>query len=125
MSDSELDHWKRIAEEVDRGNLSLNVSREDLDAAAGFLQEYIHAVDSLHRPAEVVATVQGFGGFQSGEDLARKFGDKATGAAGIQQRLIELAAEAKAIQDTIRKAAAAYTESDRQSADALRKGTRS
>ncbi len=120
---SELDAWKRLADEVAAGNLTLKVDREGLDAAVKHLQDYIDSVKNLRQPLQVVETVTGFGGFQIGVQLAQKFTDKGSGDESIKQRANELVDEAKAIQDTLRKAAAAYVETDHQSADAITRGT--
>ncbi len=120
---SELDAWKQLADEVSQGNLKLKVHREGLDAAVKHLQTYIEHIDKAYRDAEAVATVSGFGGFQIGVQLAQKFTDKGSGSESIKQRLKELSAEAKAIQDTLRKAAKAYAETDQQFADVLKAST--
>ncbi|ATL70253.1 hypothetical protein [Nocardia terpenica] len=120
---SELDVWKQLAAEVSQGNLKLKVHRDALDQAVKHLQGYIDHLDTLSFALETVATVSGFGGFQIGVQLAQKFTDKGSGNESIKQRLKELQDEAKAIQDTLHKAAVAYAESDRQFADVLKNGT--
>src|SRR5689334_16523112 len=110
---SELDVWRQLSGEVAQGNLKLMIHRDKLDAAVKQLQDYIDEIDDLTFLVREVSNVSGLGGFQMGVDLARKFSGKADGADGsIQQRLKELADEAKAIQDTLRKAAIAYADTD-------------
>jgi len=120
---SELDVWRQLADEVAQGNLKLKVHREGLDAAVKHLQDYIDHIDSLSNDIDLVAKVTGFGGFQIGVQLAQKFTDKGSGDESIKQRLKELQDEAKAIQDTLGKAATAYAETDQQFADVLTKVT--
>jgi len=120
---SELDVWKQLAEEVAQGNLSLKVHREGLDAAVKDLQDYIDHLDTLGPALETVATVTGLGGFQIGVLLAQKFTEKGSGDESIKQRVKELQVEARAIQDTLRKAAIAYAETDQQYADVLAERT--
>jgi hypothetical protein len=116
---SELDVWRQLAGEAERGHLRLRVSREGLDAAVKHLQDYIDAIDLMRPLVGQVARVDGFGSFQLGEDLAAKFSARGSGVDGIAQRFDELAAAAVAIQDTIRKAAAVYVEADGQAAAAI------
>ncbi|WP_280269700.1 hypothetical protein [Nocardia wallacei] len=116
---SELDVWRQLADEVAHGNLTLRVTRENLDTAVRHLQDYIDALDTMRPLVNQVATADGFGTFDIGEQLAAKYTEKGSGAAGIAQRLRDLAAEAVAIQDTLRKAAAAYTETEQQAAAAI------
>jgi len=120
---SELDTWKQLANEVARGNLMLSVDPEGLSAAIKQLQDYIDGIDELGPYIQTVSHVSGFGGFQIGVDLAQKFTDKGGGDESIKQRLKELSDEAKAIQETIRKAAAAYAETDHQNAASIAKVT--
>ena len=116
---SELEGWKKLADAVSQGNVTLDVSREDLDAAVKHLQDYIDAIDGLRWPLQMVAHVTGFGGFKIGVQLAQKFTEKGSGDESIAQRLKELQQAATSIQDSIRKAAAAYTEADHAHAQAL------
>ncbi|MBF6333611.1 hypothetical protein [Nocardia transvalensis] len=116
---SELAVWRQLSDEVAAGNLKLRVNREGLDAAVKHVQDYLDAIDALQVVVGQVTHVDGFGGFRIGVELAAKFTEKGGGAESIKQRLTELAAEAKAIQDTLRKAAAAYTEADQQGAHAV------
>jgi len=116
---SELEGWKKLADEVSRGNVMLDVSRENLDAAVKHLQDYIDAIDELRYPLENVARVTGFGSFKIGVQLAQKFTQKGSGDESITQRLKELQAAAISMQDSIRKAATAYTEADHAHAQAL------
>lgn len=117
---SELDTWKQLAEDASQGGLMLKVHEDDLTAAVKHLQNYIDTLKNLGHEVEYVAKVSGFGGFQIGVDLAKKFTDKGSGDESIKQRIKELAAEAEAIQDTIRKAAKAYAETDQAYADVLK-----
>ncbi|NKY89481.1 hypothetical protein [Nocardia veterana] len=116
---SELDTWRQLSDEVAQGNLTLKVHRDALDAAVKLLQDYIDHIDSCRRDVQTVARVSGFGGFQMGQDLAAKFTRKGSGDGSIRERLKELADEAKAIQDVLRKAAVAYAQTDGQFADVL------
>ncbi len=116
---SELEGWKKLADEVSRGNVTLEVSRENLDGAVKHLQDYIDSIDEMGRWAGNVAHVTGFGGFKIGVQLAQKFTAKGSGDESIRQRLQELQAAAISMQDSIRKAAAAYTEADHAHAQAL------
>ncbi len=116
---SELEGWKKLADAVSQGDVTLDVSREDLDAAVKHLQDYIDAIDGLAQPVAMVAQVTGFDGFKIGVQLAQKFTEKGSGNESITQRLKELQQAAISIQDSIRKAAAAYTEADHAHAQAL------
>ena len=116
---SELEGWKKLADAVSRGDVMLDVSREDLDTAVKHLQDYIDAIDEMGRWVSNVATVTGFGGFKIGVQLAQKFTEKGSGDESIKQRLVELQQAATSLQDSIRKAAAAYTEADHAHAQAL------
>ncbi len=122
---SELDVWKQLADDVAQGNLKLKVHREGLDTAIKHLQDYIDGIDDLGSYIDVVARVDGFGGFQIGVQLAQKFTEKGSGDESIKQRLKELQDEAKSIQETLRKAAVAYAETDQEFADVLTRGTQS
>ncbi|NKY86408.1 hypothetical protein [Nocardia veterana] len=110
MSDTGV--WRQLATEVDAGNLSLRVDRESLDAAIKGLQDFIDHVNDLSIHVETVGFVTGFGGFKMGQDLAAKFTQKGSGEGSIRQRLKELIEEAKAAQDVLRKAAAAYAQAE-------------
>ncbi|WP_146097532.1 hypothetical protein [Nocardia nova] len=109
---SELDVWRDLANEAAQGNLRLKVHRDALDRAVKLLQDYIDHIDGMNLDVATVKRVTGFGGFQMGVDLAQKFSRKGDGDESISQRLKELTQEAKAIQDTLRKAAIAYAETD-------------
>lgn len=112
--------WHQLAEEVAQGNLRLKISREALDAVAKYLQDYIDTIDELLYDVREVANVTGFGGFKIGLELAAKFTAMGSGPDSIQQRLHEYQEEARLIQDTIRKAAAAYADMDQNFAQGLR-----
>jgi uncharacterized protein YukE len=116
---SELEAWKKLADEVSRGNVMLEVSRENLDAAVKHLQDYIDSIDEMGQWVTDVANVAGFGGFKIGVQLAQKFTQKGSGDESIRQRLKELQTAAESLQDSIRKAATAYTEADHAHAQAL------
>ncbi|MFR9752643.1 hypothetical protein ACL02S_16625 [Nocardia sp. 004] len=120
---SELYVWRQLADEVAQGNLKLKVHREGLDAAVKHLQNYINYIDDLQIHVQTVAEVSGLGGFPIGLQLEQKFTEKGGGAESIRQRLKELIDEAEAIQDTLRKAAVAYAETDQAFADVLRQET--
>ena len=122
---SDLDPVRQLAGEVAQGNVTLNVDREDLDAAIKHLQDCIDTIDGLRRPLGIVAHVTGFGGFKIGVQLAEKFTEKGSGNEGIAQRLKEIQAAAMSLQDSIRKAAAAYEEADHAHAAAVSKVTQS
>ncbi|MBF6243845.1 hypothetical protein IU471_09655 [Nocardia elegans] len=108
-----MDVWQQLSEEVAQGNLKLMIHRDKFDAAVKRLQDYIDEIDNLTFLVREVSNVSGLGGFQMGVDLAHKFSRKADGADGsIQQRLKDLADEAKAVQDVLRKAAIAYADTD-------------
>lgn len=104
--------WQQLAEEVAQGNLRLKISPEALDAVVKHLQDYMDKLDKLLDDVPQVAEVTGFGGFKIGMELAAKFTAMGSGPDSIRQRLHEYQDEAKLIQDTIRKAAAAYADTD-------------
>jgi hypothetical protein len=122
---SDLDAVKQFAAEVAQGNVTLNVDRGDLDAAIKHLQDYIDTIDGLGPQVAMVAHVTGFGGFKIGVQLAEKFTEKGSGDNSIRQRLKEMQDAAKSLQDSIRKAAAAYEEADHAHAAAVSKATQS
>ncbi len=109
---SDLGVWKQLATEVEQGNLKLRVHRDALESAIKGLQDFIDGINDLSLHVETVGQVTGFGGFQMGLDLAKKFTAKGSGDESIRQRLKEVIDEAKAAQDVIRKAALAYAETD-------------
>lgn len=116
---SDLDAVTQLAADVAQGNVTLNVNHENLDAAIKHLQDFIDAIDELNPHVATVAQVTGFGGFKIGVQLAEKFTEKGSGSEGIAQRLKELQAAAVSLQDSIRKAAAAYAEADHAHANAI------
>jgi hypothetical protein len=99
--------------------VTLNVSPDDLNAVIKHLQDYIDRIDELQPHVQTVTKVDGFGGFKIGVQLAQKFTEKGSGSEGIGQRLIELQNAARSLQDSIRKAAAAYAEADHAHANAI------
>jgi hypothetical protein len=122
---SDLDSVKQLADAVAQRNVTLNVKREDLDAAIKHLQDYIDTIDGLRRHVTTVGRVTGFGGFKIGVQLAEKFTEKGSGDNSIRQRLIELQDAARSLQDSIRKAAVVYEDADQTHANAVTKVTQS
>ncbi len=116
---SESSTLKELTAEVEAGNLKLKVSREKLDEAIKGLQDLIDTLDAFAPDLKVVESVTGFGGFQMGLDLARKFTDKGSGENSINQRVKEVQQELRASQELILKAARAYAETDTEYADVL------
>jgi uncharacterized protein YukE len=116
---SDLDAVKQLAADVAQGNVMLNVDPENLNEAIKHLQDYIDTIDGLRHHVADVAFVTGFGGFKIGVDLAEKFTEKGSGDNSIRVRLKELQAAAMSLQDSIRKAAAAYAEADHAHANAI------
>ncbi|NKY49717.1 hypothetical protein [Nocardia vermiculata] len=114
---SELTTLKQLGAEIEAGNLRLRVDRAHFDAAIKGLQDLIDELDAFGPDIENVAVVTGFGGFQMGVDLARKFTVKGSGEGSIKQRIQEAQDELRAAQDVLRKAVLAYVETD----DELRK----
>lgn len=109
---SELGIWKQLDQEVAQGNLSLRVEPDALNAAIKALQDFIDHIDDLGYAVRTVETVTGFGGFPMGVALAEKFTRKGSGEDSIKQRLKEVQEEARAAQDVLRKAAAAYAQAE-------------
>ena len=116
---SELSTLHQLSDEVAQGTLTLRVHRDKLDEAVKGLQVLINHLDDMSNWVKQVERVDGFGGFQMGVNLARKFTEKGSGENSIRQRINEATEELKTAQDVIRKAAIAYAQTDHDYADVL------
>ncbi|NKY54529.1 hypothetical protein [Nocardia vermiculata] len=116
---SELSTLQQLSDDITQGNLKLKVHRDKLDEAVKGIQDLIDELQAMGNWINQVAYVDGFGGFQMGIDLAKKFSRKGSGEESIRQRLDEVVHELKAAQDVIRKAAIAYAQTDDEYRDVL------
>lgn len=110
-----------INSQVGAGKLALNP--EAAESAAKRCEDEIRELARLQRNAQALRTVKGLGAYEDGQQLARRFQDKATdGNAGILNLIRDMQDELKKQADAFRAAAKDYRATDEQNADDLRRG---
>ncbi|MBB5153359.1 hypothetical protein [Saccharopolyspora phatthalungensis] len=108
-------------QQVSAGKLALDP--DVADKAAKRCEEEIEALSGLLRNANALQTVKGLGDYPDGQQLAKRFQDKATdGDAGVLKLIRDMQEELKKQADAFRGAAKDYRATDEQNADDLRRG---
>lgn len=110
-----------INQSVGAGMLSLDP--EVAENAAKRVEEEIEALQGLYRRAESLRSVKGLGDYPDGQQLAKRFQDKAAdGDAGALKLIRDLQDELQKQAEAFRGAARDYRAMDEQNADDLRRG---
>jgi hypothetical protein len=110
-----------INQQVSAGKLALNP--EVAENAAKRCEEEIEALATLLRNAGALGTVKGLGDYPDGQQLAKRFQDKATDPdAGALKLIRDMQDELQKQADAFRGAAKDYRATDEQNADDLRRG---
>jgi hypothetical protein len=110
-----------LAQAVDDGDLWIDgvlITEGTNERCARRYETLAEQVEQQIQALRVAASLPGFGGFESGAALRHGFEGKAADAVG---RLQEYADAARQLAQTLRAAAAAYTEHDADAAAALRR----
>ncbi|WP_258342894.1 hypothetical protein [Saccharopolyspora gregorii] len=110
-----------INQQVSAGKLALDP--QVAEDAAKRVEEEREALANLLRKAQSLSTVKGLGDYPDGQQLAKRFEDKATDSqAGAIQLIRDLQDELQKQADAFRAAARDYRATDEQNADDLRRG---
>ena len=110
-----------INSQVGAGKLALNP--EAAEKAAKRCEEEIRQLRILQRQTDQMVRVQGLGNYPDGEQLAKRFSDKAgDSSAGAVALIRQLMEELQKQADAFRAAAKDYRATDEQNADDLRRG---
>jgi hypothetical protein len=108
-------------QQVSAGKLALDP--EAADKAAKRCEEEIEALRGLLRNAQALAMVKGLGDYPDGQQLAKRFQDKASDPdAGVVKLIRDMQDELQKQADAFRGAAKDYRATDEQNADDLRRG---
>ncbi|KZM74651.1 hypothetical protein [Nocardia terpenica] len=110
--------WQRLLGQANSGHLSL-----DPEIGKGLDQvcdDYLNRLNGIMKSADRLRVLGGFGTFQSGKDLEKKFREKATGSdqslnAILQQHMDVV----KTAKEVVAKAIANFVEQDRQNSDRI------
>ncbi|MBQ0927462.1 hypothetical protein [Saccharopolyspora endophytica] len=110
-----------INSQVGAGKLALNP--EVAEQAAKRVEEEIRELASAFRDARRLGRVEGLGDYPDGQQLAKRFQDKAADSqAGALKLIRDLQDELQKQADAFREAAKDYRTTDEQNADDLRRG---
>ncbi|MCA1192255.1 hypothetical protein [Saccharopolyspora sp. 6V] len=110
-----------INQQVSAGKLALDP--QVAEDAAKRVEEERDALTNLLRKAQSLSTVKGLGDYPDGQQLAKRFEDKATDSqSGAVQLIRELQDELQKQADAFRAAARDYRATDERNADDLRRG---
>ncbi|WP_406692608.1 hypothetical protein REH65_12890 [Saccharopolyspora sp. ID03-671] len=110
-----------INSQVGAGKLALNP--EAAENAAKRCEEEIEELTSLLRYSRAITRVEGLGNYQDGQQLAKRFEDKAGDSeAGVIKLIRDMQDELKKQAEAFRGAAKDYRATDEQNADDLRRG---
>ncbi|WP_243789801.1 hypothetical protein [Saccharopolyspora gloriosae] len=110
-----------INQQVGAGMLSLDP--EVAEKAAKRVEEEIEALRQLYMKAQGLGSVRGLGDYPDGQQLAKRFQDKATDPdSGALELIRTLQDELQKQADAFRGAARDYRSMDEQNADDLRRG---
>ncbi|SDP89676.1 hypothetical protein SAMN04487905_11247 [Actinopolyspora xinjiangensis] len=110
-----------IQQQISGGGLSMEPQAAD-DAAAVYEREALEA-DRLAEDAVRLQQVPGLGDYSSGQQLAAKFGQKATnGSTGAADLLKQFADELRRKADLFKQAKKNYQDTDEQISGDLRRG---
>lgn len=107
--------------QVSAGKLSLDP--DAAEKAAQRCEDEVEEIRKLLRTANALSTVKGLGDYPDGQQLAKRFEDKATDpGAGMAQLLRDLQDELTKQAEAFRGAAKDYRTIDEQNADDIRRG---
>ncbi|WP_243794055.1 hypothetical protein [Saccharopolyspora gloriosae] len=110
-----------INQQVGAGMLSLDP--EVAEKAAKRVEEEIEALDRAYDQARILTRVKGIGDYPDGQQLAKRFQDKASDPeAGALSLIRAMQEELRKQADAFRNAAKDYRDMDEQNADDLRRG---
>ncbi|TDC90415.1 hypothetical protein E1161_19085 [Saccharopolyspora aridisoli] len=110
-----------INSQVGAGKLALNP--EAAENAAKHCEEEVRELAKLLRNAAALRTVKGLGDYEDGQQLAKRFQDKATDPdSGILKLIRDMQDELTKQAEAFRAAAKDYRAVDEQNADDLRRG---
>ncbi|MER7010890.1 hypothetical protein ABT324_05625 [Saccharopolyspora sp. NPDC000359] len=110
-----------ISSQVGAGKLSLDP--EVAERAAKRCDDEVEALQDLWRTAQALRTVKGLGDYPDGQQLAKRFQDKAAdGDSGALKLIRDMQDELKKQAQAFRDAAKDYRATDEQNADDLRRG---
>ncbi|GAA3366057.1 hypothetical protein [Saccharopolyspora gregorii] len=110
-----------INQQVSAGKLALDP--QVAEDAAKRVEEEIEALQNLYRKTQAIGSVKGLGDYPDGQQLAKRFEDKATDKdSGALELIRQLQAELQKQADAFRGAARDYRATEEQNADDLRRG---
>ncbi|MCA1185522.1 MULTISPECIES: hypothetical protein [unclassified Saccharopolyspora] len=110
-----------INQQVSAGKLALDP--QVAEDAAKRVEEEIEALQKLYRRAEALRSVRGLGDYPDGQQLMKRFQDKAAdGDAGALKLIRDLQEELQKQADAFRGAARDYRAVEEQNADDIRRG---
>ncbi|MGI8310578.1 hypothetical protein [Saccharopolyspora hattusasensis] len=111
----------QLAQQVSEGKLRMNP--DSANKAAAVYEKEGDKVDKLARKAYLLERVEGLGEYRSAQELATKFGQKATnGVNGAAELLGQLRDELFRKANLFREAARDYVATDEQIAQDLQRG---
>ncbi|QIZ36670.1 hypothetical protein [Saccharopolyspora sp. ASAGF58] len=112
----------QLAQQVSAGKLKMNP--DAANKAAEAYEDEAYEVDRLAKQALALGRVEGLGAYRSAQELASKFGRKATnGSTGAADLLGKLRDELLRKADLFRQAAKDYVATDEQISQDLQKGS--
>ncbi|GAA4875316.1 hypothetical protein [Saccharopolyspora cebuensis] len=111
-----------ISKAVGAGKLALEP--DAAENAAKHCEDEIDALDDLISRARAIERVHGLGDYPDGQDLQKRFTDKAVdSSAGALPLLREMQAELQKLAESYRQAGKDYRTTDEQIAEDLQRGT--
>ncbi|PKW15172.1 hypothetical protein [Saccharopolyspora spinosa] len=112
----------QLAQQVSSGQLRMNPGAAN--KAADVYEDEAYEVDRLAKQALALARVEGLGAYRSAQELASKFGQKATnGSTGAADLLGKLRDELLRKADLFRQAAKDYVATDERIGQDLQRGS--